>query len=81
MPDISMCLNKTCVKRTSCFRYMAIPGSLQSYTPFKITDGQCDYFWPMTPEQQKQLQKLRLAEIMKADEQDGLYEDKSNDDD
>ena len=47
MPDISMCLNKTCDKRKNCYRFMAIPNPYrQSYMEFKPDEeGVCGYFW------------------------------------
>lgn len=34
MPDITMCLSRTCSKRSSCFRYLAHPGTFQAYGHF-----------------------------------------------
>ena len=48
MPDITMCVNKTCPVRGKCYRYMAIPSShnRQSYAMFKPDDtGECEAFW------------------------------------
>jgi hypothetical protein len=47
MPDIAMCLNNKCPKRTTCYRFMAEPNDIrQSYADFKPNeDGKCDYYW------------------------------------
>jgi hypothetical protein len=46
MPDISMCLNSTCPKKETCYRYMAEPDKGQSYSSFSCVDGECEYYWP-----------------------------------
>jgi len=44
MPDISMCTNKKCKIRLTCYRFTAIPYKhLQSYAEFKAKD--CEYYW------------------------------------
>ena len=44
MPDISMCANKECTLRMSCFRYRAVPNPWrQSYMEF--TAEGCEHFW------------------------------------
>lgn len=44
--DISLCLNKECIKRLRCLRATAKPNKFrQSYTSFKINeDGHCEWF-------------------------------------
>ena len=74
MPDITMCLNNTCGSRTSCYRYMAIPSELQSYDRFKRKDGECEHFLNMRQNVTKEQQEKLIEEIMRADEEDGLYE-------
>ena len=47
MPDITMCANKTCIQKTTCYRYRAIPsGHRQSwFNPGPISFGDdCEYF-------------------------------------
>ena len=34
MPDITMCLNEECPRKTECYRYMAEPNGWQSYAAF-----------------------------------------------
>lgn len=34
MPDITMCLTRTCPKRNQCYRYMAKPDRYQSYANY-----------------------------------------------
>ena len=38
MPDISMCVNVQCVKRLTCYRYIAKPSEYQSYMDFDALD-------------------------------------------
>ncbi len=50
MPDISMCKNTKCRLKKSCYRYMAIPLSYQTYGDFEptINDSKkcvCEYYW------------------------------------
>ena len=47
MPDIAMCENNECPKRTTCYRFMAEPNSRrQSYADFKPNkEGECEYYW------------------------------------
>lgn len=41
MPDISMCLNKQCESRTTCYRFTAIPSEYrQSYSDLQPVDGE-----------------------------------------
>jgi hypothetical protein len=42
MPDMTMCTNTACPKRTKCFRYLAIPDERQSWARFEAKD--CAYF-------------------------------------
>lgn len=59
MPDISLCVNKKCPLKASCYRFRAVPSSIQSYTCFEPTEGKCEHFLkigskkvePMPPEQ------------------------------
>jgi hypothetical protein len=48
MPDIAMCCNKACPKRSKCYRYLAVPCQFrQPYmqmAPDPAT-GECPYFW------------------------------------
>lgn len=41
MPDISMCMNRTCPKRAKCYRYRVAPnGDRQSYGSFTHTEAE-----------------------------------------
>jgi len=42
MPDISMCLNKKCKKRNTCYRFIAEPDRWQSYGGFNEKD--CEHY-------------------------------------
>ncbi len=57
MPDISMCQDRDCPKRQSCYRFRAVPdGMRQSYMLVKYENG-CEYFlkiWPESNLQEKQ---------------------------
>ena len=51
MPDISMCSNKTCPLKETCYRSTAIPNPYgQTYASFtwSYDEGQnaCDFYWP-----------------------------------
>ena len=47
MTDISMCKNKECTKKETCYRFKAIPDEFrQSYGQFKQDDkGNCERYW------------------------------------
>ena len=53
MPDITMCVTKTCPIREGCFRYTAKPNNYQSYSDFShlVTIGlngyECEKFSPV----------------------------------
>lgn len=42
MPDITMCQNTDCKKKNECYRFMAIPSSMQYYASF--IEVPCKYF-------------------------------------
>lgn len=54
MPDISMCKNKTCPLRNTCYRFIAEPNPhRQVYAEFdwKVVDNgvvTCEYYWDST---------------------------------
>ncbi|HVE56558.1 MAG TPA: hypothetical protein VNB22_06995 [Pyrinomonadaceae bacterium] len=52
MPDISMCANKRCPSKNSCFRFKAKPnGHRQCYSDFKPDEsGKCSSYRKVTPE-------------------------------
>ena len=46
MSDIAMCNFESCPKSKQCYRYMAIPNSIQCYAEFKnICNKDNDYEW------------------------------------
>ena len=46
MADITMCPSKTCPRRESCYRALAKPDRLQSYTDFTEWCRKTDeYYW------------------------------------
>ena len=46
MPDISMCNNKDCKSRKTCYRYMAPPSEfMQSYLVIKGVMDKCKHYW------------------------------------
>lgn len=49
MPDISMCCNKTCPMRMSCYRFRAIPSRIQGFCEFQNDGDKCDYFMQIAP--------------------------------
>ena len=44
MADITMCINESCPKKGSCFRFLARPSEFQSYAFFSGGDGDCAYY-------------------------------------
>lgn len=49
MPDITMCINKTCPLREKCYRATAFPDlHWQSFAEYTPEDGKCEYFWDNT---------------------------------
>lgn len=54
MPDISMCNNKECSFRETCYRFKAKPSYYQSYsdfTEFEPEGDKCHYYWPLEPDE------------------------------
>ena len=47
MADISMCTDKECTLKETCYRFKATPGYWQSYADFKQVNGKCDYYWQL----------------------------------
>lgn len=46
MPDITMCMSKTCPRRESCYRALARPDRLQSYSDFtELCKDTNEYYW------------------------------------
>lgn len=45
--DITKCIGGNCAKRGSCYRFLAKPDRLQSYSAFfeTIKEGECQYYW------------------------------------
>ena len=63
MPDISMCLNKSCPARKSCFRYIAKPNDFkQSYSHFEQVDGECAHFWDASKHDPRELEMPKESE-------------------
>ena len=53
MPDITMCLTKTCPNKDRCYRFTVEPDILQSYSDFTElcnNDSDENYLWPIEPE-------------------------------
>lgn len=45
MADITMCLNRSCPSRSSCYRVSARPGEWQSYSAFQPDEhGRCKHY-------------------------------------
>ena len=55
MSDISMCDNKECTLKETCYRQQAyVNKHRQAYMDFKQDkDGNCDYYWKMNEQQTK----------------------------
>jgi len=52
MPDISMCQRKDCPKKSTCYRYKAVPSCHQSYILIEDTKN-CEYYWAVDKRQLK----------------------------
>lgn len=49
MPDMTMCSNRSCEKRASCLRYLAVPDmAYQSYSLFLPRGGGCKDWLPVS---------------------------------
>jgi hypothetical protein len=72
MPDISMCLNKTCPLRDKCYRYLAHPSEWQSVGDFKPNeDGtSCDHFWDVTGHKARTVEDVERLNIYYSPELD-----------
>jgi hypothetical protein len=44
MPDITMCQNKRCEKRSTCYRYIAKPDTVQYYFIPDPDGVECEYY-------------------------------------
>ncbi len=48
MPDISMCSNKSCPMKDTCYRFTAAPSEFsQAYQDYQPDEGDCRGYWPM----------------------------------
>lgn len=62
MPDISMCANKTCDKRLTCYRYRARPNEhWQSYANFDAED--CEHYWAIDASDLKNIRTVDELEL------------------
>ena len=57
--DISMCVNKECTLKESCYRQKAYADKFrQAYGDFKQDkDGNCDYYWKINDNEQQTKKK------------------------
>lgn len=65
MADITMCRDKSCPKRKTCYRFTAPPGHLQSWFMSSPREGdKCSYYMNVNlPEKQESWQeKLKRRE-------------------
>lgn len=44
MPDITMCTNRECELRKTCYRAQATPGEWQSWAAFAPVRGDCERY-------------------------------------
>ena len=69
--DISRCANERCEKKLKCKRYLdCMPGETYSYSDFNEVDCK-DFF----ENELKNEQKQALIDMMRGDEEIGLYDD------
>ena len=70
--DISRCSNERCKKKLKCRRYLdCLPFETYSYSEFNEVD--CKFYIEYVPD--KQRQKQALIDMMRGDEEIGLYDD------
>ena len=52
MADITMCFATECDKKETCYRYLAEPDRLQSYSDFSKykEKKECEYYWRVDDE-------------------------------
>ena len=70
MPDISMCMNKSCPSKDTCYRFTASPNVWrQSYMDFKVAEGldKCKSYWQdARTEQEKKQDEERYNQDLAA---------------
>ena len=51
MPDITMCQNKECPLKDTCYRHEAKPNEMQPFFVDMKPDenGECEYYWEIVP--------------------------------
>lgn len=54
MVDITKCVNKKCKLRKSCWRFLCMPCTRQSYAKFGLdekgkAEKKCSYYWRWNP--------------------------------
>lgn len=70
--DTSRCSNERCKKRLKCKRYLdCLPCETYSYSDFNEVG--CKFYIEYAPD--KQRQKQALIDMMRGDEEIGLYDD------
>ena len=75
MPDITMCKGEGCPQKEQCKRYTSSPSENQSwFVVSPIEDGECKMYWG----EQAQSQFDLLVQIMRGDEELGLYDDEES---
>lgn len=54
MADITMCQNKDCPLKETCYRFKAIPSPYrQVYSDFKFENGKCKDYWEVKEKQEE----------------------------
>lgn len=62
MPDITMCRGGDCPLKNSCYRFLAKPSELQSYTTPPFKDGKCEIYWENDPKKIEQNSETKMNE-------------------
>lgn len=71
--DVSRCSNERCKKKLKCKRYLdCLPFEVYSYSEFDEKD--CEYFIENEIKNDKRKQKQALIDMMRGDEELGLYD-------
>lgn len=72
--DVSRCSNGRCEKKLKCKRYLdCLPWEVYSYANFNEVD--CEFFIESELKNDKRKQKQALIDMMRGDEEIGLYDD------
>ena len=71
--DVSRCSNERCKKKLKCRRYLdCLPWAWETYSYADFNEVDCEFF---IENELKNKQKQALIDMMRGDEEIGLYDD------